>query len=308
MADKLQQAVDIIRADPSVGTVVAFAGGRTSGGAFCRRRSSPPRIGRQARNPCRHQPPAPAGGRITGLRVFLSPVQELRIGGRSSSAYQYTLKGDNAADLKTWTLKLAAQLRQDERVTDIDDDQSDNGVESFVQVDRSKAASLGVSLATIDAALYNAFGQRQVANVYTDLNQYTVVMEWAPRHARSPLALADVQVPASHKAAASTGGSSANPALRSGSTGQPISVSPSAMVPLSAFATVSERAVPTAVYHDGGELSATLSFNLGDGVSIEQGRQAVLDAVGAIGMPNNVRGDFRARPPRRSKPSRSRAC
>jgi multidrug efflux pump len=309
MADKLQQAVDIIRADPSVGTVVAFAGGRTSGGAFCRRRSSPPRIGRQARGPV---PSSTACARSAGASpgcAVPQPGAGLRIGGRSSSAYQYTLKGDNAADLKTWTLKLAAQLRQDERVTDIDDDQSDNGVESFVQVDRSKAASLGVSLATIDAALYNAFGQRQVANVYTDLNQYTVVMEWAPRHARSPLALADVQVPAANrKAAASTGGSSANPALRSGSTGQPISVSPSAMVPLSAFATVSERAVPTAVYHDGGELSATLSFNLGDGVSIEQGRQAVLDAVGAIGMPNNVRGDFRARPPRRSKPSRSRAC
>ena len=295
MADKLQQAVDIIRADPSVGTVVAFAGGRTSGGGFLSAALKPAKdrpAGEKTRAVINRL--RPQLGRITGLRVFLSPVQELRIGGRSSnSAYQYTLKGDNAADLKTWTLKLAAQLRQDERVTDIDDDQSDNGVESFVQVDRSKAASLGVSLATIDAALYNAFGQRQVANVYTDLNQYTVVMEWAPRHARSPLALADVQVPAANrKAAASTGGSSANPALRSGSTGQPISISPSAMVPLSAFATVSERAVPTAVYHDGGELSATLSFNLGDGVSIEQGRQAVLDAVGAIGMPNNVRGDF----------------
>ena len=295
MADKLQQAVDIIRADPSVGTVVAFAGGRSSGGGFLS----------AVLKPARERPPGestrsvinrlrPQLGRITGLRVFLSPVQELRMGGRSSnSTYQYTLKADNAADLKAWTLKLAARLGQDERVTDVDDDQSDNGVESFIQVDRGKAASLGVSLSSIDAALYNAFGQRQVANVYTDLNQYTVVMEWAQRHALSPLALADVQVPASSRTAlASTGGSSANPALRSGSTGQPISISPSPMVSLSAFASVSERAVPTSVFHDGGELSATLSFNLADGVSIEQGRQAVLDGVDAIGMSNKVRGEF----------------
>ena len=297
MADKLQQAVDIIRADPSVGTVVAFAGGRSAGGGFLSAALKPARErakGETTRSVINRLRPQLAG--ITGLRVFLNPVQELRMGGRSSnSTYQYTLKADNAADLKDWTLKLSARLAQDARLTDVDNDQSDNGVETYVQVDRSKAASLGVALSSIDAALYNAFGQRQVANVYTDLNQYTVVMEWAQRYALSPVALGDVHVPAARSATATTpttGGSSANPALRSASTGQPISVSPAAMVPLSAFARVSERAVPTSVFHDGGELSATLSFNLADGVSIEQGRQAVLDGVDAIGMPNNVRGEF----------------
>ena len=91
---------------------------------------------------------------------------------------------------------------------------------------------------------------------------------------------------------ATTGGSSANPALRNASTAQPISVSPANMVPLSAFATFSERSVPTSVWHDGGELSSTLSFNLADGVSLEQGRAAVLQAESDIGMPNNVRGAF----------------
>ncbi len=297
MADKLQQAVDIIRADPSVGTVVAFAGGRTSGGGFLSAALKPAREraqGETTRTVINRLRPQLA--RITGLRVFLNPVQELRIGGRSSnSTYQYTLKSDNASDLKDWTLKLAARMGQDARLTDVDDDQSDNGVETFVQVDRAKAATLGVSSAAVDAALYNAFGQRQVANVYTDLNQYTVVMEWAPRHALSPLALDDVYVPAARTAkttSPTTGGSAANPALRSASSGQPISVSASSMVPLATIATVSERAVPTTVYHDGGELSATVSFNLGEGASIEQGRQAVLEAVDAIGMPNNVRGEF----------------
>ena len=276
----------------------------------------------------------PQLNQITGLRVFMNPVQELRMGGRSSnSTYQYTLKADNAADLKAWTLKLSARMKQMEPLTDVDDDQSDNGVETFVQVDRNKAAELGVSLASIDAALYNAFGQRQVATMYADLNQYAVVMEWAPRNAQSPIALRDVYVPAkrvsttaasantstfvagsasgtgaggtsalnsssattasaSTSASATTGGSSANPALRNASTGQPISVSPANMVPLSAFATFSERSVPTSVWHDGGELSSTLSFNLADGVSLEQGRAAVLQAESDIGMPNNVRGAF----------------
>ena len=293
MADKLQQAVDIIRADPSVGTVVAFAGGSRSGGGFLSAALKP--AGQRPKGESTRaviNRLRPQLGAITGLRVFLTPVQELRMGGRgSSSTYQYTLKADNAADLKAWTLKLVEQLRRDARLTDLDDDQSDNGVETYVQVDRDKAASLGVPLSAIDAALYDAFGQRQVATMYAELNQYAVVMEWAPQHARSPLALHDVRVPAG-ALAASGGGASANPALRNASTAQAISVTPTGMVPLSAFASFAERAVPTSVWHDGGELSATISFNLGDGVSLEQGRQAVLDGVDTIGMPNNVRGAF----------------
>jgi len=296
MADKLQQAVDIIRADPSVGTVVAFAGGNSGGFLSA------------ALKPARERPQGeatravinrlrPQLSAITGLRVFLNPVQELRIGGRSSnSTYQFSLKADNVADLKAWTLKLSARLKADERLTDVDDDQSDNGVETFVQVDRALAASLGVTAQAVDAALYNAFGQRQVATMYSDLNQYSVVMEWAPQYTQSPLALQDVWVPATRAAggagAAGTGGASANPGQRNASTGQPLSVLPATMVPLSAFAHVGERAVPTGVMHDGGELSSTLSFNLAEGVALEEGRQAVLEAVDTIGMPNNVRGAF----------------
>ena len=338
LADKLQQAIDIVRADPAVATVVGFAGGGGAGGGFMAAALKPlgQRSGPEGRESTRQviNRLRPQLNQITGLRVFMNPVQELRMGGRSSnSTYQYTLKADNAADLKAWTLKLSARMKQMEPLTDVDDDQSDNGVETFVQVDRNKAAELGVSLASIDAALYNAFGQRQVATMYADLNQYAVVMEWAPRNAQSPVALRDVYVPAkrvsttaasantstfvagsasgtgaggtsalnsssattasaSTSASATTGGSSANPALRNASTGQPISVSPANMVPLSAFATFSERSVPTSVWHDGGELSSTLSFNLADGVSLEQGRAAVLQAESDIGMPNNVRGAF----------------
>ncbi len=287
--DKLQQAADIIGADPSVGTVVAFAGGARAGGGFLFGALKPARDrpqGEKTRTVINRL--RPQLGRITGLSVFLNPAQELRMGGRSSNAtYQYTLKADGADDLKRWTRQLSAQLRQDARLTDVDDDESDNGVETFIEIDRAKAASLGVTPAAVDAALYNAFGQRQVATMYSDLNQYTVVMEWAPQYAQSPVVLRDVYV-----AAAGAAGTSANPALRSASTGQPISMAERPMVPLAQFAHFSERAVPASVWHDGGELSSTLSFNLADGVSLEQGRQAVLGAVDAIRMPNKVRGQF----------------
>ncbi|MGB7421280.1 MAG: efflux RND transporter permease subunit, partial [Comamonas sp.] len=288
--DKLQQAADIIGADASVGTVVAFAGGARAGGGFlfaALKPASERPQGEKTRAVINRL--RPQLSRITGLSVFLNPAQELRMGGRSSNAtYQYTLKADTQADLKTWTRRLSAQLKLDARLTDVDDDESDNGVETFIEIDRAKAASLGVTPAAINAALYNAFGQRQVTTMYSDLNQYTVVMEWAPRHAQSPVVLHDVMVAAGGAAA----GASANPALRSGSTGTPISTAARTMVPLSEFAQFSERAVPASVWHDGGELSSTLSFNLGDGVSVEQGRDAVLQAVDAIGMPNNVRGAF----------------
>ena len=287
MADKLQQAVDILRADPSMGSVVAFAGGSSGGflSAALKPAAERPKGERTRAVINRLRPQLSA---ITGLRVFLNPAQELRIGGRASNAsYEYTLKADSVATLKAWTLKLSAQLRQDARLMDIDDDQSDNAVETFVHVDRARAAELGVPLSAIDAALYNAFGQRQVATMYSDLNQYSVVMEWAPGLAQSPQSLRDVYV-----AAGKSAGTSANPALRSASSGQPLSLSPATMVALSAFARFEDRAVASGVFHDGGELSSTISFNLADGVALAQGRQAVLDAVDAVRLPNEVRGEF----------------
>ncbi len=301
LADKLQQAVDIVRRDPAVQTVVGFSGGGGAGG-FLSAALKPARerkeSTRQVINRLR-----PQLGQIAGLRVFLNPVQELRMGGRdTSSTYQFTLKADNQADLKIWVQRLSERMKLDPRLIDVDDDQSEHGVETFIDVDRDRAAQLGVSTNAINSALYNAFGQRSVATMYADMNQYSVVMEWAPEYAQSPVTLRDVYVPAGRVttaaadggagSATSAGATSANPALRSASTGQPLSVQPSRMVPLSAFASVRERAVPTLVSHDGGELASTLSFNLADGVSLEQARAAVREAESAIGMPNNVRGQF----------------
>ncbi|WP_028604195.1 efflux RND transporter permease subunit [Ottowia thiooxydans] len=340
MGDKLAQVVEIIRRDPAVGTVVAFAGGSRTGGGFLAAALKPngQRGGASGRESTRQviNRLRPQMQGITGLRVFLGPVQELRMGGRSSnSTYQYTLTGDNAEDLRTWTMKLSDRLKQDERLVDIDDDQSDNGVETFININRAQAARLGITQTSVNAALYDAFGQRTVATMYQDLNQYSVVMEWAPQYATSPVVLRDVLVPvtlpvsaaaatspsvfqtgpqntmfslpntaqaitanmntgssAAGSSSASSGATSANPGQRNASTGQPLAQTAATMVPLAAFASFAERAVPTAVYHDGGELSATISFDLAEGVSLAQGRDAVLEDHADIGMPNNVRGAF----------------
>ena len=302
LADKLQQAVDIVRRDPAVATVVGFSGGGGAGGGFLSAALKPTSERKESTREVINRL-RPQLNQITGLRVFLNPVQELRMGGRSTtSTYQFTLKADNQADLKTWVQRLSEQMKQDARLTDVDDDQTENGVETFIDIDRDRAAQLGVTTSAINSALYNAFGQRSVATMYADMNQYSVVMEWAPEFAQSPVVLRDVFVPAGRVSTAASGdaaapssatiATSANPALRSASTGQPLSAQESRMVPLSAFATVRERAVPTSVMHDGGELSSTLSFNLADGVSLDEARRAVREAEAAIGMPNNVRGQF----------------
>jgi multidrug efflux pump len=312
ISEKLKLAVDIIRKDPAVDTVVGFAGGSRSGGGFMFVNLKPvsERTEKTAAVIDRLRPQL---NQLTGLRVFLSPVQDLRMGGRSSnSSYQYALKSDSLSDLRTWSTKLAERLRQEPALTDVDSDDADNGVETFVEVDRDAAARLGVTSSAVDNALYNAFGQRSVATIYDELNQYSVIMEWAPRYQRAPIALKDLYVPSTLTATtlpsgvagitslqtttdASTGTStttSANPALRTASTGQQVATANTLMVPLSAFSKLSERAVPTSIDHQDTELSSTVSFSLADGVSLEEGKRLVAQAEADIAMPINVRGSF----------------
>ncbi|MDM0068163.1 efflux RND transporter permease subunit [Variovorax sp. J31P207] len=312
IADKLRQAVDIIRKDPAVDTVVGFSGGGRSGGGFMFVNLKPVSQ-RTDKTQAVIDRLRPQLNQLTGLRVFLSPVQDLRMGGRSSnSSYQYTLKSDNLGDLRTWSTKLANRLREETALTDVDSDDADNGVETFVDVDRDAAARLGVSSSAVDSALYNAFGQRSVATIYDELNQYSVVMEWAPRFQRSPIVLKDLYVPSTLQTStdangqsitssiknttdANTGTSttvSANPALRTASTGQQIATDTTLMVPLSAFAKLSERAVPTSIDHQDTELASTVSFSLADGVSLSDAKRIVAQAEADIAMPINVRGSF----------------
>ena len=296
---KLKELVDIIRRDPAVDTVVGFTGGSRAGGGFMFVNLKP--VGQRSdAGQAVIARLRPQLARVTGVSLFLNPVQDLRGGGRqSNSTYQYTLKGDNAADLAKWATRLADQMKRSEALTDVDTDQQENGVETMVTVDRESAARLGISSRDVDNALYNAFGQRQVATIYGERNQYHVVMEVAPRYIRSPESLKDIYIPAKNAASATTAAStiapaitSVNPALRDPSSGQSLSASATTMVPLSAIASFSENATASSVSHEDGELSTTVSYNLAEGSTLSDAQAAVKAAEAAIGLPNNVRGSF----------------
>jgi len=197
MGRKMKELVAIIMKDPAVNDVVGFTGGGRSGGGFLSV-DLKPRNQRADGGQAVTMRLRPQLQKVTGITVFLNPQQDVRAGGRQSNAtYQYTLKADNAADLKAWAQKLNDAMATQPVMTDVNTDQQDNGVEAFVDVDRDTAARLGVNLRDVDNALYDSFGQRQVANIYEDLNQYTVVMETAPVYSRAPDSLSNVYVPAS---------------------------------------------------------------------------------------------------------------
>ena len=300
MQGKLKQLVDIIHADPAVDAVVGFTGGSRAGGGVvfislkpvAQRSDSGLAVIARLR---------PKMAQVTGVTLFLNPVQDIRSGGRqTNSTYQYSLKSDNAADLSKWATKLADQMKLEPALIDVDTDQQENGVETVVTVDKQSAARLGVSSRDVNSALYSAFGQRQVATIYSDLNQYHVIMEVAPRYIRSPESLKDIYVPAKGgtgttlaSASSSTAAAAVvNPALRDPSAGKVLSTAATTMVPLSAIARFSENATAASVSHDGGELSTTVSYNLAPGSSLSDAQAAVLQAEAAIAMPNNVRGSF----------------
>ncbi|MEW7851324.1 efflux RND transporter permease subunit [Massilia aurea] len=310
MQKKIYQLVEIIRRDPAVETVVAFTGGGRAGGGFMFINLKPV----SERDVAAQAVIArlrPQMAKVTGISIFLNPVQDLRMGGRSSnSTYQYTLKSDNDEDLKLWAGKLAEAMKAQPALVDVDTDQAENGVETYVTIDKESAARMGITTRDVTNALYNAFGQRQVANIYDELNQYHVVMGVAQKYAQSPEALKDVYVPArptgtgnvvssstgtaaaAGAAGASTSSSSSLTAARDPSGGQALADSAATMVPLSAIATFAESATPTSVSHQDGELATTVSYNLNQDFTLTDGEAAVRQAEADIGMPTNVRGSF----------------
>jgi len=292
MEGKLRAVVEIIRKDPAVDTVVGFTGGARAGGGFMFVNLKP--VGeRKEKSAAVIARLRPKLQKVTGVSIFLNPVQDLRMGGRSSnSTYQYTLTSDSSADLKTWAAKLGEAMKtHDDVMSDVDSDQSENGVETLVTIDRDSASRVGVTPRAVDNALYNAFGQRQVATIYEDINQYAVIMEWEKAFAQGPEALNDVYVPSS-SSGSTTSGASVNPALRDASTGSALNTSATPMVPLNTIASVSQNATPTSINHQNAELATTISFNLPDGVSLSQAQAAIKQAEADIGMPTSVRGSF----------------
>jgi len=325
MQGKLRQLVNIIKDDPDVATVVGFTGGRRAGGGFMFINLKPASERTVAGNAviARLRPKL---AKVTGVTLFLSPVQDLRSGGRSANANnQYTLKSDNEVDLKKWATRLADAMKAKKSMVDVDSDQAENGVETFVTVDKDSASRLGVSAKDIDNALYNSFGQRQVATIYGEVNQYHVIMEVARDYSRSPESLKDVYVPskglpaptasnpsgaptaattastnattattagATGAASTATAANVAAPAVRDASSGSALSTTATTMVPLSALAKFAESSTATSINHQDGELATTIAFNLADGASLSDATAEIAEAEAEIGMPNNVRGSF----------------
>jgi multidrug efflux pump len=278
MSDKMHRYVDIVMKDPAVDSVVGFAGGNTAqnqGRFFVMLKSL------EQRNICHPQhfwqrcPVVTADDVINRLRgklavvpgatLILQSAQDLTIGGRFGNAqYQYTLQSANLEDLNNWAPRLLQKLRTLPQLRDQNSDQQDKGLQAKLVIDRDTASRLGITPQTLDNALYDAFGQRQVSTMYRPLNQYHVVMEVAPQFQQTPEALQDIY-------------------LRS-TNGSP--------VPLAAFTHYEPSNTPLAVNHQGQVPSVTISFNLAPGVSLGEATQAIEDAQRTIGLPATVSASF----------------
>jgi multidrug efflux pump len=199
MAQKLRSVMAIVQADPAVKDVVGFTGGGGGpGGAtntaniflglkpLAERKDNSDRVIARLRIKLAN---------ITGVRLFLQAVQDIRAGGRqSNSQYQYTILSDDLAELNLWTPKITEALKTVPQLQDVNSDRQDNGLDVALNIDRDTAARLGVSLSEVDNTLYDAFGQRQVSTIYNDMNQYHVVMEVDPSFWQSPETLKEVWV------------------------------------------------------------------------------------------------------------------
>ncbi|MFO1205405.1 MAG: multidrug efflux RND transporter permease subunit [Burkholderiales bacterium] len=266
MRQKIADLSEIVRADPAVENVTAFTGGgqRNAGMMFvqlkplAQRRESSDQVMERLRPKTSDHP---------GTRLFLSPVQDVRAGGRQASGtYQYTLQGDDVPELRRWTLKLQDALQSAPELTDVDSDQEVRGLETELKIDRPTAARLGVTADAVASALGNAFGQSQVSTIYSERNQYRVVMEVAPQYAQGPEALNGIYA----RTQAGT------------------------LVPLSAFARYELSNTPLSVNHQGQFAATTISFNLASGVPLSQALQAIDETTVRIGLPATIQGGQQA--------------
>jgi hydrophobe/amphiphile efflux-1 (HAE1) family protein len=202
---------------------------------------------------------------VSGATLYLQANQDIRVGGRqSNSQYQYTLESENLSELNEWAPRLLAVLKTLPQLRDVSTDQQDKGLQETLVIDRDTASRLGLDAQTIDDTLYDAFGQRQVSTVFTQLNEYHLVMEVAPDFQQNPDALKSIY-------AGSSNGTE---------------------VPLSAFTHFASRTAPLAVNHQGQYPAVTLSFNLAPGVALGEAVDAINAAERQISLPSSIRATF----------------
>ncbi|HZS12224.1 MAG TPA: efflux RND transporter permease subunit, partial [Nitrospirales bacterium] len=207
----------------------------------------------------------PALEPLEGITLFMQPVQDLTVDDRiSRTQYQYTLEDPDAEELRSWAPKLLERMRARPELRDVGSDQQDQGLQAFLTIDRSTASRMGITPQLIDETLYDAFGQRLVSTIFTQLNQYRVVLEVKPDFQRGPEALNDIYVRA-------PGGGH---------------------VPLSAFTQFTETPAPLVISHQGQFPVVTLSFNLAPGAALGDAVEAIQATTEELGLPPSIRGRF----------------
>nr|HEX4315188.1 efflux RND transporter permease subunit [Kofleriaceae bacterium] len=267
MKERQEEIQAIVQKDPDVAHVVANVGGfgastGNSGSLFISLKDKPERKASADEVINRLRPKL---AKVQGIQLFLQSVQDVRVGGRSSRAlYQWTLEDANLSELDTWAPKITAALRKVPALKDVNSDQQNEGLQLDVTVDRDTAARFGITEAAVDNTLYDAFGQRQIAVFYTQVNQYHVVFEVSPKVGTGPDALDHLYV--------------------SSATGS--------QVPLSALAHVSQSNVPLSISHQGQFPATTISFNCAPGVALGDAVDAIDKATAAIHMPASIHGAF----------------
>ena len=262
MKERQEALLKVLAEDPNIDHFIAFINQGNTGNVFVQlkpwgvRKLTADEVINQLR---------PKLARVPGITLFLQNVQDVRLGGRGSrTQYQYTIVDANLAELNEWAPRVLARLRTLPELRDVNTDQQTQGLKLNVEVDRDSAARLGITPQLVDDTLYDAFGQRQVATIYTQLNQYRVVLEVKPEFQASPAALQKLY-------------------LRADSGRQ---------VPLGAVAKVTESQTVLSVNHQGQFPAVTLSFNLAPGIALGQAVDAINKATRDIGLPASARGSF----------------
>jgi hydrophobe/amphiphile efflux-1 (HAE1) family protein len=268
MVAKQHEIADIVMKDPDVVNVASFVGAGTVNPTMNAGRiyiNLKPRGQRKASAAEIIDRLRAATSEVEGISLFMQAVQDVQIESRvSRTQYQYTLQDADEVELGEWATKLLEKLQQVPVLADVATDQQPNGFQVSLDVDREKASRFNILTQTIDDTLYDAFGQRQVSTIFTQLNQYRVILEADPRFQSSPGSLEKIYVKSS--------------------TAQ--------MVPLSAFATIKTVTAPLTILHDGQFPAVTLSFNLHPGSSLGAAVKAIQAAEKEIGLPETVVATF----------------
>ncbi len=266
------QAEAAIRTDPAVADVVSFVGAGDINPTANTGRLTISLKPRAQRNASAAEIAARLQARlvgIPGLSAFMQPVQDIQIGTRvSRTQYQYTLVDTDAAELALWAPRLLADLQADPNLRDVTTDQQNDGFRTNIVVDRGAAMRLGVSMQAVQDVLYDTYGQRQVATLFAQANQYRVILEGNPAWQANPASLLSLRVP----------GNVANGVA--------------AQVPLTAIAHLERTTAPLVITHDEQFPAVTLSFNLAPGAALGDAVQAVKSAEQAIGLPPTITGTF----------------